>query len=85
MIGSLGILSPHSYIDNAETLIPTAFATCSCVLFPRNSTNLFPISFAFNLSSPLSRFVEQLEYITCHILCQHFLWNFSFSFFHVMW
>nr|DAY74108.1 MAG TPA: hypothetical protein [Caudoviricetes sp.] len=29
--------------------------------------------------------MEQLEYITCHILCQHILWNFFIFFFHVMW
>nr|DAQ34553.1 MAG TPA: hypothetical protein [Caudoviricetes sp.] len=36
LILSLGILSPLSYIDKADLLIPIAFATSSCVLFPRN-------------------------------------------------
>lgn len=42
---SLGIRSPLSYIESAETLIPRLFATSSCVFFPLNFTSFLPIAF----------------------------------------
>lgn len=47
-IASLGILSPFSYIDIADTLTPIASAMSSLGILPRNSYNRFPISLESN-------------------------------------
>ena len=56
-MSSLGIRSPFSYIETADTLIPMALASSSLEISPLSAVNLRPISLAsITLSLPLVLF-----------------------------